>query len=148
MTKDKLQLNEGKTNIIFISSRKVRNNEPFHCEIRLNDINIKLSQTVAQPRCNSWPASFISTPYLKCVCVCVCVCVCLCVCVCVCVCVRVCVCVCVWKWSTEGVILSFWCYVNFGSSKFNECIHIFFSLRVLCDFFHFEYDLWAVKSFW
>ena len=46
MTNNKLQLNEGNTDEILISPRKVLNNVPFPSEIRPNDTNIKLSQTV------------------------------------------------------------------------------------------------------
>ena len=46
MTNNKLQLKEDKTDIIFISPRKVLNNEPLPSEIRLNSTDIRLSQTV------------------------------------------------------------------------------------------------------
>ena len=46
MKNNKLQLDEDKTDMMFISPRKVLNNEPFPSEIRLIGTNIKLSQAV------------------------------------------------------------------------------------------------------
>ena len=50
MTNNKLELNEDKTDMILISSRKVLNNTPLPSEICLNGTNIKLCQTVRNIR--------------------------------------------------------------------------------------------------